>query len=316
MWKPSQQALATMQPARPTPFQMLARRMCQPWRRVRLRMAPLAIETVGSGGGPGGLLWTWLPCGGREGWTRSSRSARAAHRAGALDREAFSAQALERLRPKPLRDMLEVDASDPIAVVGRSKAVDEATLRALSSIVSGPRSSPEERKRWPVSLAQDPIITATASGDRLVLRFRGEDDVKVWCWKMAHQVFANEGAGLLYTQNVSFEYPCAPTNLSRLFRYVSEGVVAADAGGTLVLAAADRNLAYPDAEYGFEGELLSKWVARTVGRLNGTERYATRDPPGFTSGEDDDLDTAFEKRWVSKAEEEDIDRAFVDDAPE
>ena len=44
--------------------------------------------------------------------------------------------------------------------------------------------------------------------------------------------------------------------------------------------------------------------------------YATRDPPGFTSGEDDDLDTAFEKRWVSKAEEEDIDRAFADDAPE
>ena len=241
---------------------------------------------------------------------------RAAHRAGALDREAFSAQALERLRPKPLRDMLEVDASDPIAVVGRSKAVDEATLRALSSIVSGPRSSPEERKRWPVSLVQDPIIKATASGDRLVLRFRGEDDVKVWCWKMAHQVFANEGAGLLYTQNVSFEYPCAPTNLSRLFRYVSEGVVAADATGNLVLAAADRNLAYPDAEYGFEGELLSTWVARTVGRLAGTQRYATRDPPGFTSGEDDDLDTAFEKRWVSKAEEEDIDRAFADDAPE
>ena len=109
--------------------------------------------------------------------------------------------------------MLEVDASDPIAVVGRSKAVDEATLRALSSIVSGPRSSPEERKRWPAHLTQDPIVAATSSGDRLVLRFRGEDDVKVWCWKMAHQVFANEGAGLLYTQNVSFEYPCAPTNL-------------------------------------------------------------------------------------------------------
>ena len=241
---------------------------------------------------------------------------RAAHRAGALDREAFSAQALERLRPKPLRDMLEVDASDPIAVVGRSKAVDEATLRALSSIVSGPRSSPEERKRWPVSLAQDPIITATASGDRLVLRFRSEDDVKVWCWKMAHQVFANEGAGLLYTQNVAFESPCAPTNLSRLFRYVSEGTIASDESGNLVLAVADRNLAYPDAEYGFEGELLSTWVARTVGRLAGTQRYATRDPPGFTSGEDDDLDTAFEKRWVSKAEEEDIDRVFADDAPE
>ena len=241
---------------------------------------------------------------------------RAAHRAGALDREAFSAQALERLRPKPLRDMLEVDASDPIAVVGRSKAVDEATLRALSLIVSGPSSSTEERKRWPVSLVQDPVVAATSSGDRLVLRFRCEDDVRVWCWKMAHQVFANEGAGLLYTQNVAFEYPCAPTNLSRLFRYVSEGIVAADASGTLVLAVADRNLAYPDAEYGFEGELLSKWVARTVGRLNGTERYATRDPPGFTDDEDDDLDTAFEKRWVSKAEEEDIDRAFADDAPE
>ena len=40
---------------------------------------------------------------------------RAAHRAGALDREAFSAQALERLRPKPLSDMLEVDASDPVS---------------------------------------------------------------------------------------------------------------------------------------------------------------------------------------------------------
>ena len=241
---------------------------------------------------------------------------RAAHRAGALDREAFSAQALERLRPKPLRDMLEVDASDPIAVVGRGKAVDEATLRALSSIVSGPRSSPEERKRWPVSLVQDPIIKATASGDRLVLRFRCEDDIKVWCWKMAHQVFANEGAGLLYTQNVAFEYPCAPTNLSRLFRYVCEGVVAADASGKLVLAASDRNLAYPDAEYGFEGELLSNWIKRTVARLAGTECYKTRDPPGFTDDEDDDLDTAFEKRWVSKAEEEDIDRAFADDAPE
>ena len=83
-----------------------------------------------------------------------------------------------------------------------------------------------------------------------------------------------------------------------------------------VLAVPDRNLAYPDAEYGFEGELLSRWVARTVGRLNGTERYATREPPGFTSGEDDDLDTAFQKRWVSKAEEDDIDRAFADDAPE
>ena len=241
---------------------------------------------------------------------------REAHRAGALDREAFSAQALERLRPKPLRDMLEVDASDPIAVVGRSKAVDEATLRALSLIVSGPSSSTEQRTRWPVSLAQDPIIKATSSGDRLVLRFRCEDDVKVWCWKMAHQVFANEGAGLLYTQNVSFEYPCAPTNLSRLFRYVSEGIVAADATGNLVLAASDRNLAYPDAEYGFEGELLSKWIMRTVGRLAGTQSYATRDPPGFTSGEDDDLDTAFEKRWVSKASEDDIDRAFADDAPE
>ena len=241
---------------------------------------------------------------------------RAAHRAGALDREAFSAQALERLRPKPLRDMLEVDASDPIAVVGRAKAVDEATLRALSSIVSGPSSSPEERKRWPAQLTQDPIIKATASGDRLVLRFRCEDDVKVWCWKMAHQVFANEGAGLLYTQNVAFEYPCAPTNLSRLFRYVSDGTVAADATGNLVLAGPDRNLAYPDAEYGFEGELLSKWILRTVGRLAGTQSYATRDPPGFTDDEDDDLDTAFEKRWVSKAEEEDIDRAFADDAPE
>ena len=54
---------------------------------------------------------------------------------------------------------------------------------------------------------------------------------------MAHQVFANEGAGLLYTQNVSFEYPCAPTNLSRLFRYVSEGIIAADASGNLVLPA-------------------------------------------------------------------------------
>ena len=241
---------------------------------------------------------------------------RAAHRAGALDREAFSAQALERLRPKPFRDMLEVDASDPIAVVGRSKAVDEATLRALSLIVSGPRSSTEERKRWPVQIAQDPIITATSSGDRLVLRFRCEDDVKVWCWKMAHEIFANEGAGLLYTQNVAFEYPCAPTNLSRLLRYVSEGVVAADAGGNLALAVSDRNLAYPDAEYGFEGELLSKWIMRTVRRLAGTERYTTRDPPGFTDDEDDDLDTAFEKRWVSKAEEDDIDRAFADDAPE
>ena len=130
---------------------------------------------------------------------------RAAHRAGALDREAFSAQALERLRPKPFRDMLEVDASDPIAVVGRSKAVDEATLRALSLIVSGPRSSTEERKRWPVQIAQDPIITATSSGDRLVLRFRCEDDVQVWCWEMAHEIFANEGAGRLDPADGAFE---------------------------------------------------------------------------------------------------------------
>ena len=137
---------------------------------------------------------------------------------------------------------------------------------------------------------------------------------------MAHQVFANEGAGLLYTQNVSFEYPCAPTNLSRLFRYVSEGIVAADATGNLVLAAADRNLAYPDAEYGFEGELLSTWVARTVGRLAGTQRRTRRGTRRLSSGEDDDLDTAFEKRWVSKAAEEDVrsrtTRAFADDAPD
>ena len=50
-------------------------------------------------------------------------------------------------------------------------------------------------------------MAATSSGDRLVLRFRCEDDVRVWCWKMAHQVFANEGAGLLYTQNVDFGIP-------------------------------------------------------------------------------------------------------------
>ena len=181
--------------------------------------------------------------------------------------------------------------------------------------MSGPRSSPEERKRWPRQLTH----RSNHNGDGVGRSAGPASAAKMMskrCWKMAHQVFANEGAGLLYTQNVSFEYPCAPTNLSRLFRYVSEGIVACLLSGNLVLAVADRNLAYPDAEYGFEGELLSTWVARTVGRLNGTERYATRDPPGFTSGVRTTTWILLWKRWVSKAEEEDIDRAFADDAPE
>jgi len=217
---------------------------------------------------------------------------RAAHRAGALDKEAFAAQALERLRTSciaPRPNLLEVDASDPIAVVGRARPVDARTLAALSLIVSGPGSSADQRTRWPVALPSDPVVAATASADRLILRFRSEADVKVWCWKMANEVFGNEGAGLLYTQNVEWEYPCAPTNLSRFLRYVSEGVVVADASSNLALAATARDVALRtgDAEYGFEGEPLSRWVARTVDRLTGLQSYATRDPPGFTSSDDE-----------------------------
>lgn len=187
--------------------------------------------------------------------------------------------------PPEMPDHLRVSSGDRLAVLLKRPAEDGAiagarTVAALDAVINGPQSRAEDRALWPIKPpgAMDPTCTATIVDNALCLKFDTEADAELWVWRMNYEVFANEGAGLLYTQNMAFNMFRVPKSLSSLLYHVVNGVVDAERGGRWALAAGEEDKV-GRYEYGKGEEKLSEWLERTVGRLSGeVPTYATADP--------------------------------------
>ena len=172
----------------------------------------------------------------------------------------------------------------------------DKTIEGLNRILSGPPSPPEIRRFWPRPFGAseaalnrpDPVVTAKFipknNNVALVLAFDSAEDSAIYCHKLNYQIFANEGAAIINTQNLAdyrnyspFNFRI-PTTLIYFLRYVLNGTFVFHDGWTL---RGDDNIGRYEPGLGHR-EPLSNWMRRTVARLAGTiPAYPTADPSAF-----------------------------------
>ena len=219
---------------------------------------------------------------------------RQGYREGKVSKEQFLMTAARRMvevqrlvsqAPPALPADLAVDTDEIVAVVAkrpeaRGPIVSKKTLTALNGLLSGPASSEENRAVWPErvrNVAGDPVVAVKVVENALCLAFASDADAEVWCWKMNYEVFANEGAGMLYTKNMRFNMFRLPLSLSHLLQHVVNGVVHAVTAGSLTLAPGEEDKRGRYEPGRGSPELLSEWLERTTDRLRGRVQYTTAD---------------------------------------